>query len=244
LLTNLGIVVEIAKNGREAVQRVFNKPFDLVIMDIQMPEMDGLTATRLIRADARFSKLPIIAMTANAMSSDRKNSLEAGMNDHISKPIMPEKLAATLRFWLANPVPENLLKNPAPDQETQAPEQLAPCTELPEYLPSFNIAVALQRVADRPELLRKLLFMFNGECQNAMPEFRKALQAGDYEEIRQRAHSLKGAAASLEATEVLAAAAALEKACYKKEIAAIEALMDELDKALTAAMQAISLLKN
>ncbi len=245
LLTNLGVVVEIAENGREAVKRVFKEPFDLVFMDIQMPEMDGLTATRLIRADVRFSRLPIIAMTANAMTGDRKNSLEAGMNDHISKPIMPEKLAAVLKFWLTNAIPEKLLKNPVPAQKTQQPPpQLNSGIQLPDYLPSFNIAVALQRAADSPELLRKLLFMFNDEYQNLMPEFKKYLQAGDYEEIRQKAHSLKGAAASLEATEVVAVAAALEKACFNKEITAIKVLVDELDKALTAALQAIRSLKN
>ncbi|MFA7239510.1 MAG: response regulator [Sulfuricellaceae bacterium] len=100
LLCDLGISVETAVNGIEAAARVTAEAFDLVLMDIQMPKMDGLTATRLIRADDRLRDLPIIAMTAHAMSGDREKSLAAGMNDHLTKPIDQEKLAETLNRWI------------------------------------------------------------------------------------------------------------------------------------------------
>jgi two-component system, sensor histidine kinase and response regulator len=96
LLQDLGIRVAFAANGREGADRVLAEAFDLVLMDIQMPVMDGLAATRLIRSDARFHQLPIIAMTAHAMSGDRERSLEAEMNDHLTKPINPDSLAAML----------------------------------------------------------------------------------------------------------------------------------------------------
>ena len=99
LLTALGIVVKIATNGQEGVDLVKTESFDLVLMDIQMPIMDGLTATKLIRADSRFIDLPIIALTAHSLESDKEQSLAAGLNDHISKPIDPKKLAETLNFW-------------------------------------------------------------------------------------------------------------------------------------------------
>jgi two-component system, sensor histidine kinase and response regulator len=105
LLRDLGIRVAIAVNGREGVDQVLTEAFDLVLMDIQMPVMDGLTATRLIRSDDRFHQLPIIAMTAHTMSGDRERSLEAGMNDHLTKPINPDTLAAMLSRWMpVNPV--------------------------------------------------------------------------------------------------------------------------------------------
>jgi CheY-like chemotaxis protein len=105
LLCDLGIRVAIAVNGREGVDQVLAEAFDLVLMDIQMPVMDGLTATKLIRSDDRFHELPIIALTAHAMTGDRERSLDAGMNDHLTKPINPDTLAAMLSRWMAaNPV--------------------------------------------------------------------------------------------------------------------------------------------
>jgi CheY-like chemotaxis protein len=100
VLTELGISFTIAVNGREAVDMVAAQPFDLVLMDIQMPVMDGLTATKLIRADARFRSLPILAMTAHAMSGDRDRSLNAGMNDHITKTISFDELTMSLIQWM------------------------------------------------------------------------------------------------------------------------------------------------
>jgi CheY-like chemotaxis protein len=100
LLGDLGIVVSVALNGREGVDRVATQPFDLVLMDIQMPVMDGLTATRLIRSDPRFHELPILAMTAHAMSGDHQRSLDAGMSAHITKPIDFTDLTKTLIKWM------------------------------------------------------------------------------------------------------------------------------------------------
>lgn len=100
LLGDLGINVTIAANGRECVDRMAGEPFDLVLMDITMPVMDGVTATKLIRADRRFLDIPIIAMTAHALSGDRERSLYAGMNDHLTKPISPETLTEILIRWM------------------------------------------------------------------------------------------------------------------------------------------------
>ncbi|MDX6459486.1 MAG: hypothetical protein QOE55_3183 [Acidobacteriaceae bacterium] len=110
LLCDLGIRTAVAINGRHGVDEVLAQPFDLVLMDIQMPVMDGLAATRLIRADARFHDLPIIAMTAHAMRGDRERSLDSGMNDHLTKPIDPAALSAILSRWM----PAKPLDPPAP----------------------------------------------------------------------------------------------------------------------------------
>jgi two-component system, sensor histidine kinase and response regulator len=100
LLGDLGIQVALAGNGREGLNQILTEAFDLVLMDIQMPVMDGLTATKLIRADTRFQDLRIIAMTAHAMSGDRERSIDAGMNDHLTKPIDPDALSAILSRWM------------------------------------------------------------------------------------------------------------------------------------------------
>ncbi len=100
ILKNAGLVVEIAGNGREAIEMLQKKKYDLVLMDIQMPEMDGITATKKIREMPQFKNLPILAMTAHAMSGDRELSLKAGMNDHINKPINLQELFSSLAKWL------------------------------------------------------------------------------------------------------------------------------------------------
>jgi CheY-like chemotaxis protein len=101
LLADLGISVTMAVDGRDGVDQVLAGAFDLVLMDIQMPVMDGLAATRLIRADRRFSRLPILAMTAHAMIGDYRRSLDAGMNDHLTKPIDPARLTEALLKWIS-----------------------------------------------------------------------------------------------------------------------------------------------
>jgi two-component system sensor histidine kinase/response regulator len=104
LLGDLGILVATAVNGREGVDQVLAEAFDMVLMDIQMPVMDGLTATKLIRSDDRFHDLRIIAMTAHGMVGDRERSLNSGMNDHLTKPINPDALTAIISRWMPAPV--------------------------------------------------------------------------------------------------------------------------------------------
>jgi two-component system sensor histidine kinase/response regulator len=98
-LEDAEINVDLAENGEIAVRMVQEKDYDLVLMDMQMPVMDGIEATRVIRSDPRFETLPIIAMTANAMAADRDRCLEAGMNDHIAKPIDPDQLFSVMLRW-------------------------------------------------------------------------------------------------------------------------------------------------
>jgi CheY-like chemotaxis protein len=102
ILELLGLTVELAENGAIAIDKVRHGTYDIVLMDMQMPVMDGLTATRAIRALAGHERLPIVAMTANVMSGDREQCLAAGMNDHIAKPIDLRDLSATLLQWLGS----------------------------------------------------------------------------------------------------------------------------------------------
>ncbi len=234
LMTDLGLSVTIAHNGREGVDRIAMESFDLVLMDIQMPVMDGLTATRLIRNDDRFGCLPIIAMTAHAMSGDRERSLEAGMNDHITKPIAPDKLTETLLRWM--PV------KPAPSPETspQPTEAAVPVDGLPEQLPPFNIQAALVWTNGKPKLLRKMILGFRDKFSNAASELRKLVEEGKADDAERLAHTLKSTTATLEARELSAAAATVEHAFRSGETAGMHQLIDTLERELIPAIIAAS----
>ena len=235
LLNDLGILVTIAVNGREGVDKVANEPFDLVLMDIQMPVMDGLTATKLIRADARFDKLPILAMTAHAMSGDRERSLKAGMNDHITKPIDPDRLMAALIRWMpATPG--------AGPKLVIAPVNLNPTEDgVPDHLLPFNIQAALIRTNGKPKLLRKLMLRFRDQYTSAGSDLREHIAKGRFEEAERLAHSLKSVAAMLEAGSLAEASSLVERAfrnAGKTDMSSLDPLIDTLEAALAPAIAA------
>ncbi len=246
LLADLGITVEIAENGLTGVTRATSEAFDLVLMDIQMPGMNGLTATRLIRSEEHLRDLPIIAVTAQAMSGDREKSLAAGMNDHITKPIDPTKLAEILSHWLKAKPPQPYTKDHL-HHMTQNPIESpgSPITDndgIPAHLPPFDIPAALLRAKGNSKLLRKLLLIFRDTYFNAVPELRQLLVDGHEEDAHRLVHSLKGAAGSLEAKELLDAAAAIESALLNGNVPEMTPLINALDLALMSAISAIDTL--
>src|SRR5262249_50248450 len=151
LLGGLGIEVEIAGNGHEAVGMVRSKPYAAVLMDVQMPEMDGLEATRRIRQEPAFRSLPIIAMTANAMKSDVDACLAAGLNDFVSKPIERGALVEALRRWLPAGK-ESATATPGPSQPAPAPGKESD-SSLP-VLRGIDLAGAVRRLDLPFETLR------------------------------------------------------------------------------------------
>ena len=231
LLGDLGILVTIAVNGRDGVDRVTGEPFDLVLMDIQMPVMDGLTATKLIRTDDRFVNLPILAMTAHAMSGDRQRSLNAGMNDHITKPIDPNRLLAALIRWM----PEKIGKKPEPQVELV--KHAAPEYGLPEQLPPFDIPAALARIG-KPMLVRKLMLGFRDLYKSAGFELREHIAKGRVEDAERLAHSIKGVAAMLEAKDLTEVAASIEHAFRTGQLEGLSSLVDNFEEALAPAIAA------
>jgi len=231
LLGDLGILVKIAVNGREGVDMVAAEPFDLVLMDIQMPVMDGLTATRLIRAEGRFAKLPILAMTAHAMSGDRERSLNAGMNDHITKPIDPNRLMAALIRWM----PEKLEKGREP--RVAPVESAALEVGLPGQLPPFDLPAALARVG-KPMLLRKLMLGFCDLYKSAGSDLREHIAKGRNQDAERLAHSLKSVAAMLEAGDLTKASFSVEIALRSGETENLASLIETLEGALDPAIAA------
>ena len=161
ILESAGFNVSLANNGQEGVSAVKENNYDVVLMDIQMPVMNGYEATREIRKDERFKDLPIIAMTAHAMAGDEDKSLQSGMNGHITKPIDPDQMFATLLKWIepqegatTDRQPEVTLEKTDLTQEILAEE------ELPETLAGFDLQAGLERLRGNKRLYRKLLLDF------------------------------------------------------------------------------------
>jgi CheY-like chemotaxis protein len=234
LLHDMGIFVAAAVNGRDGVERIAAEPFDLVLMDIQMPVMDGLTATRLIREDDRFVNLPILAMTAHAMSGDRERSLNAGMNDHVTKPIDPDRLMAALIRWM----PAKPAELPEPKLERVEPMALE--DTMPAHLPPFDLKAALLRTNAKPRLLRKLMLGFRDQYRNGISDLRAHAAAGRNADAERLAHSLKSVAAMLEARDLTEAASVVEQAFRSGRTADLGTLIDALEKALAPALAAVN----
>ena len=234
LLEGTGATVMVANNGREAVEILSNgpqpPPFDAVLMDLQMPEMDGYQATANLRSDARFAALPIIAMTAHATIEERQRCLDAGMNDHVSKPIDPDNLFSTLMRW----------SRPRPTQAVAAhaaPIMAADEVLLPE-IAGINLADGLRRVAGNRRLYRDLLGQFADKQCDAAAQISAALKGGDQKLAERIAHTVKGVAGNIGISEVQAAAQKLEKA-IREGHDSVPALLDEFAASLATQVHAI-----
>jgi PAS domain S-box-containing protein len=205
LLESAGIVLTIVHDGQQALDLLSaGAPFDGVLMDCQMPVLDGYSATRQLRAQPRFAGLPIIAMTANAMAGDREQALAAGMNDHISKPLNVTAMFAVMARWIrpAQPAPAGTGAIPA-----------AAPSDLPPALPGIDLAAGLATSMGRVPLYRRLLGRFREGHARFGADFEAARRSGDADAPARLAHTLRGTAGNIGAKAVAAAAAALEGAC-------------------------------
>lgn len=206
LLTSCGIEVDCAENGAEALEMLRLAHYDGVLMDCQMPVMDGYEATRKIREQGQFKTLPIIAMTANAMNADKVKALGSGMDDHIAKPIHPEVMLTTMANWI-KPSGRQM---PAEDSKfDRIKSEESP--GLPD-LPGIDIDIGLRSTTNKEALYRRLLLKFANSNRDFEEDFTDAL-AIDLESAARAAHTLKGTAANLGMTELYDAATRLETAC-------------------------------
>jgi two-component system sensor histidine kinase/response regulator len=231
------LVVELAANGRIACEMVLDsgRHYDAVLMDIQMPEMDGITATKRIRERISSEVLPIIAMTAHAYEQERQNCIRAGMNDHVAKPVDPAGLMRTLERWLKP-------SKAAPQPEVAPLLPAAAPADLPESLPPFDIPVALSRVNGKTALLRKLIVNFGVKYRSVIATLKNDIEQGAVDEARRLAHTLKGVAGSLELRKVAEASRQLEDALANLELKNVDDLVERLDQALQPALAAARLL--
>jgi signal transduction histidine kinase/DNA-binding response OmpR family regulator len=233
IIETLGYQLDIAENGADAVKALCEQDYDLVIMDCQMPVMDGYAATARIRAagsGVRNPSIPVIALTANAMESDRRQCREAGMDDYLAKPVTPEAMAATLSQWLS-------VKSTA-----EAPRVTTPTT-LPDepVCPVFKEGSLLARIGGNEALARKIMLRFLDDVPKRVALLKEALGNHNLDEARLHAHTIKGSSRNVGAESLGQAAERLEKACHADDLRSlaeltecVEARLEELIAQLAA----------
>jgi signal transduction histidine kinase/CheY-like chemotaxis protein/HPt (histidine-containing phosphotransfer) domain-containing protein len=247
ILQGAGIHVTVAADGQQGVEAVRKTAFDGVLMDIQMPVMDGYEATREIRRDSRFHDLPIIAMTANAMAGDREKALAAGMNDHVAKPIDVAQLYEVLGKWVKAAHPQSVEDEGSPIEGVQNGNRDAATTAAQGPLPSIagvDTAAALKRVGGNAALYRNLLIKFGRSQADAPARIREALASGERETAQRAAHTLKGVAGNIGASDLQAAAQGVEEAIRADTARNIEPRMAELDDALSIVIRGLDGLRD
>jgi CheY-like chemotaxis protein len=212
LLQRVGLLVSVANNGQEALDMIERTDFDCVLMDCQMPDLDGYTATQRLRSQARFADLPVIAMTANAMLGDREKALACGMNDHAAKPIDVENLYRTLARWI-------LPRRQAAAQAAQ-----------PSALPGIDVHLGLQRTLGNQGTYNKLLKIFWERERGFTAQLRHAMNASDDDTVKRLLHTMENMGDTL-------GAHAIARACHELQASGGAAIPDgPAWRALEAAM--------
>ena len=234
MLAGVGMQVDVANDGAEALALLQQQSYDLVLMDMQMPVMDGMDAARAVRAGGRYPDLPIIAMTANVMSEDRQLCNEAGMNDFIGKPVEPEALWAMLLQWIAP-------RHDLPLADVAAPADAALAAAAPPAIAGIDTAAGLRRVLGKLPAYLKMLRTFLRDQAGLAPRLHAALAAGDRAALKAELHTLRGVAGNIGAQQVQALAAQLEQAlpheaALGERLALLEAELERVLAALAAAL--------
>lgn len=236
LLADAGMHVTVVADGEDAVQAARTQVFDIVLMDVQMPRMDGYTAVGNLRADPVLADLPVIALTAHALDEARTRSLAAGMDDHLAKPFKPETLYTTLLAWLPEIRTDdgtNAAERNAPDiSATGAPDRLP-------NLPGLNVDTGLRHTAGKPHLYRRMAARFRDRYTDGTTELREHLTSGDLAGAERWIHSLKSLAGTLGATDVGRVSETIETALREGRSLDV-ADLDELDTALTTVLTAVN----
>ena len=232
-LAEAGVKVDVAVTGTQAVAMGLEAAwrYDAVLMDVQMPEMDGLEATRRLRQHFTFGELPIIAMTAHAMEEERQRCIEAGMDDHIAKPIDPPVLIETLSRWIKPRLPRS-----APEPTELRPDDDTWIADLPP----FDLVAATARLLGNRKMVRQVIAGFHQSYATAATDLDRLMNEGRLDEVLGLAHNLKSVAGTLEASALTKAAAALERVLLDGNLGKVEPLIDAVKRELEPALLAAS----
>ena len=228
ILDTMGIGYEIASNGLEAIDAVAENTYDVILMDCQMPEMDGFEATRKIRENeeetGQETRVPIVALTANAIRGDRERCLEAGMDDYLSKPIDPERLLETIGEYLPDPAAAD---NPPAVTNTDEPLPTKTPEATEESLP-LDLKALSDRCLGNASLVERVLDQFEKKARTIVADIETAFEFGDKQEVKRMAHSLKGMAANVAAETLANLAATVETAGAAADVATIRSTLPVL----------------
>lgn len=237
LLNGTGFIVDVANNGMESVDILMKAgelpEYDLVLMDIQMPVMDGYTASEEIRKLENCRELPIIAMTADVMEGVRERCRECGMNDYITKPINPEELFNTLLKWI-KPGVRQIVSKPAPEEKIDVDSE-----QIPE-IKGIDTGAGLKRVADNRKLYRSLLNKFTRDFADSYRELNRLAAIEDWEAAQHLAHTVKGVAGNLGAKNIEKSAADLEMAFKNRNLTLLTEKIEIFEKNLTFTVSSIN----
>ncbi|MFH2047735.1 MAG: response regulator [Pseudomonadota bacterium] len=238
VLENDGFRVTVANNGKEAINALKVLMFDAVLMDIQMPEMDGYEAIRIIRKDKRFKDLPVISMTAYDRKGDKEKCLKAGMNEYLSKPIDHDQLLSTLGKWI-KPGKEKAAVHIIPQTSEKREGEF-----LPEKMQGIDLESGLKRVGGNKKLFKKILLQFASEFKNASERMRDIIRKGDIEDGECLAHNIKGVSSNISAYELQSAIIKLETAFKQSDRGNFVSLLSDFDKSLHQVLSSIAKLEN
>jgi len=240
LLTDVGFIVEIANDGKESVEMITSSgipsKYDLVLMDLQMPVMDGFNATIEIRKRKEFDNLPIIAMTADAIVGVKEKCIEIGMQDFISKPIDPDYVFATLTNWIKPRELQNANNN---NNITNIENKKEIEVQIPE-IPGLNIHKPLQRMGNKKKLYLSILKKFYANNQKFCFELRKSVIEKDFETAYRQIHTLKGVSGSIGADTIHAKSIIVEQSIIDKDISKFETEIAIFEKELSELFNHIS----
>jgi len=235
ILSRAGLLVTIANNGKEAVEKVKESKYDLVLMDLQMPEMNGIEATKIIKSDPSLKDLPVLAMTANVMKHDVKKCMEAGMHGHIAKPINTKHLFEMLGKWIDRREEGISIAVPIDSSIEINMDDV----EIPNF-PEINAKKSLEMIGGNKKLYRKLLVQFHDLCLNSMQEIETALKKDDMKTIGRIMHTLKGASGSIGATNLASVSEKIESQILEKDGNVVDINLDEFSESFGKVISSLS----
>ena len=235
ILNKFGLSADTVSNGAQALRALASTAYDLVLMDVQMPEMDGIEATRRIRnpqSEVRNHAIPVIAMTAHAMQGDRERCLEAGMSDYVSKPVSPRALSDVLERWL--PQQEGCPSREADARETPPPEPPSPAPVV------FDRADLMQRVMEDADLAREVIECFLDDTPRQIDALRRYFEAGEVKGVQRQAHSLKGSSSNVGGGALRNLASEIEQAGKAGDLHSVAARIGDLDREFVRLKEAMT----